>query len=132
LVAASREVEGIDLAVVDTVAGRLPLLPGADGLELHRAPLEQARLVVEARALRSRRQRRMHFLTAGRGGFEATGLPPSLIVAPVPGACAPAVAEHALGRNDGRHHAPLHREQAAASLGRALRVAPSPVPRMRR
>ena len=71
-------------------------LPGADGLILPDVPVVEARQVVEVLNADGRTVRWMHFLTAGREGFEAAGLPANVDVTYAAGAVAPAVAEHAM------------------------------------
>jgi len=95
-VAALREIDAIELSVADDVEALLPLVASADALVLHSAPEPMARRVVDAIVAGPGRLRWMHFLTAGRDGFEAAGLPRGVAVSHVAGASAPAVAEHAL------------------------------------
>ena len=87
-------VPGAELAVVETLDELLSALPGAAGLVLYDAPPEVARQVVEA--LRGSTVRWMHFLTAGREGFEAVGVPRDVQVTDPAGAVAPTVVEHAM------------------------------------
>ena len=96
LEAALRQVPGATLAVVETLDQLLAELPGAAGLVLPDAPPEQARRLVEALAAPGRTLRWMHFITAGRNGFEAAGLPPGVTITWSPGALSPTVAEHAM------------------------------------
>jgi phosphoglycerate dehydrogenase-like enzyme len=63
---------------------------------LYDAPAEQARAVVAALAAPGSTIRWMHFLTAGREGFEAVGLPPDIPVTYPAGGVAPTVAEHGM------------------------------------
>jgi phosphoglycerate dehydrogenase-like enzyme len=85
-----------ELIVVETLAELLGALNGAEALILYDAPPEQARQVVEALSAPDNTVRWMHFLTAGREGFEAVGLPAGVAVTYPAGCVAPTVAEHAM------------------------------------
>jgi phosphoglycerate dehydrogenase-like enzyme len=93
---ALRAVPEADLAVVQTLAELLVALKGAEALILYDAPPEQARQVVDALSARGNTVRWMHFLTAGREGFDAVGLPAGVAVSYPHGCVAPTVAEHAM------------------------------------
>jgi phosphoglycerate dehydrogenase-like enzyme len=89
-------VPGAELTVVETLADLLTALSGADALILYDAPPDQARQVVDALSAPGNTVRWMHFLTAGREGFEAVGLPAGVAVTTPAGCVAPTVAEHAM------------------------------------
>lgn len=95
-----RAVPGCDLIVVEKVDELLAALPQAEALVLYDAPLPDARRVVAAIAAQEAqgrgRLRWMHFVSAGREGFEAAGLPPGPAITYAAGAVAPTVAEHAM------------------------------------
>lgn len=88
-------VPGCELVVADTLDAALQALPGAEGLVLYDAPRADAQRVVEAVNAPGCALRWMHFLTAGREGFDAAGLPPGPAISYAAGAVAPTVAEHA-------------------------------------
>lgn len=90
------KVEGATLEVVDTLDALLSALPGAAGLVLADAPEEEARQVIEALKAPANTVRWMHFISAGREGFEAVGLPRNIEISYAAGAASPAVAEHAM------------------------------------
>ena len=96
LIAALGALPGIELTVADQLPDVLAALPGADGLVLYDAPTSQARQVVEQLDQPEATVRWMHFVSAGRDGFEAAGLPARVSISGSEGAVAPAVAEHAL------------------------------------
>ena len=90
-----QSVPGCELVVADTLDAALQALPGAEGLVLYDAPRADAQRVVEAINAPGCALRWMHFLTAGREGFDAVGLPPGPAISYAAGAVAPTVAEHA-------------------------------------
>ena len=96
VVDALRAVPGADLSVAETLPDLLGALNGAEALILYDAPPEQARQVVDAVSGPGNTVRWMHFLTAGREGFDAVGLPARLAITYPAGAVAPTVAEHAM------------------------------------
>jgi phosphoglycerate dehydrogenase-like enzyme len=63
---------------------------------LYDAPLEHARRVVDALKTPNNSLRWLHFVSAGREGFEAVGIPPGIAVTDSAGGASPAVAEHAM------------------------------------
>jgi phosphoglycerate dehydrogenase-like enzyme len=85
-----------ELTVVETLAELLAALKGAEALILYDAPPDQARQVVDALSAPDNTVRWMHFLTAGREGFDAVGLPAGVAVSYPHGCVAPTVAEHAM------------------------------------
>jgi phosphoglycerate dehydrogenase-like enzyme len=86
---------GCDLVVADSLDAAVAALPGADGLVLYDAPRVDAQRIVDAINTPGSRLRWMHFVTAGRDGFDAVGLPPRPAISYAAGAVAPTVAEHA-------------------------------------
>ena len=64
-------VPGCRLVVVEKVDELLAALPGAEGLVLYDAPRADAERVVAAVNAPDSRVRWMHFVSAGREGFEA-------------------------------------------------------------
>jgi phosphoglycerate dehydrogenase-like enzyme len=93
---ALRAVPDVDLTVVEALPDLLGALNGAEALILYDAPPDQARQVVDALSAPGNSVRWMHFLTAGREGFDAVGLPKGLAVSHPAGCVAPTVAEHAM------------------------------------
>jgi phosphoglycerate dehydrogenase-like enzyme len=93
---ALRAVPEAELTVVDTLADLLGALKGAEALVLYDAPPAEARQIVDALSAPGNTVRWMHFLTAGREGFEAVGLPKGIAVTTPAGCVAPTVAEHAM------------------------------------
>jgi phosphoglycerate dehydrogenase-like enzyme len=89
-------VAGCDLDVVDKLEQVLAALPGAEALVLFDAPVAEARQIVQALAAPGNTVRWMHFISAGREGFEAVGLPRGIVVSYAAGAVAATVAEHAM------------------------------------
>ncbi len=88
--------DGCDLVVTDTLAQTLAALPGAEALVLFDAPAAEARQIVQALQAPGNTVRWMHFISAGREGFEAAGLPRGVVISYAAGAVAATVAEHAL------------------------------------
>jgi phosphoglycerate dehydrogenase-like enzyme len=82
-----------ELVVTETLDATLAALPGASAFVLYDAPLADACRVVTAIAGSTLRW--MHFISAGREGFEAAGLPPGVAISYAAGGVAPTVAEHA-------------------------------------
>ena len=95
IVAALHAVPGAEIVVVETRADLIAALTGAQALILYDAPPDEARPVVDALSAPGNTVRWMHFLTAGREGFEAAGLPNLAITYPA-GCVSPTVAEHAM------------------------------------
>lgn len=89
-------VPGAELLVTETLPQLLAALPGAAGIVLADAAEAEARQVVEQLRAPGNTVRWLHFVSAGREGFEAAGLPPGIAVTYAAGAAAPAVAEHAM------------------------------------
>ncbi|MEZ5660667.1 MAG: D-2-hydroxyacid dehydrogenase [Burkholderiaceae bacterium] len=86
----------VTLVVTETLEDTLRELPAADALVAYDAPVALARQVSEVLAAPGCRVRWIHFLSAGREGFEAAGLPGRVTVSQTAGATAPTVAEHAM------------------------------------
>jgi phosphoglycerate dehydrogenase-like enzyme len=89
-------VAGCELVVTDTLEQTLAALPGAEALVLFDAPAGEARQIVQALDASGGTVRWMHFISAGREGFEAAGLPRRTVVSYAAGAVAATVAEHAM------------------------------------
>ena len=89
-------VPGAELTVVESLPDLLAALPGAEALVLYDAPEAKAREVVAALNAPGNTVRWMHFVSAGREGFEAVGLPAGVTVTYAAGGVAPTVAEHAM------------------------------------
>ena len=89
-----RAVPGCELAVAETTDQVIAALPGTQALVLYDAPVADARRVTSAIA--GSPVRWMHFVSAGREGFEAAGLPRGVTITYAAGAVAPTVAEHAM------------------------------------
>lgn len=87
---------GVTLDVTSDLAGTLAALPGATGLLLVHGPQDEARQILAALAAPGATVRWMHFISAGREGYEELGWPPGVTVTYAAGAVAPAVAEHAM------------------------------------
>lgn len=95
-IAALRAVQGCELQITQTLADTLLALPGATGLVLPHGPQEEARQVLGALCAPVNTVRWMHFITAGREGYEELGWPPGVIVSYAGGGVSPGVAEHAM------------------------------------
>jgi phosphoglycerate dehydrogenase-like enzyme len=93
---ALRAVPDCELVVADNLPQLLDALPGAEALVLYDAPPPEASQVVQALSKPGNAVRWMHFVSAGREGFEAVGLPTGIAVTFAAGAVSPAVAEHAM------------------------------------
>lgn len=93
---ALRAVPGAEVTVVEQLPDLIAALKGAEALILYDAPPAQARQVVDALSAPDNTVRWMHFLTAGREGFEEVGLPKNVAVTYPAGCVAPTVAEHAM------------------------------------
>jgi phosphoglycerate dehydrogenase-like enzyme len=87
---------GVDLVVTATLPETLEALPGAQGLVLVHGPQHEARQVYEVLRAPGNTVRWMHFISAGREGYEELGWPPGVTVSYAAGAVAPGVAEHAM------------------------------------
>ncbi len=88
--------EGVEWEMVTEVDACVEKVAGADLLVLGDAPEPVARRVLAAASAEGSALRGLHFISAGRDGFEAAGIPETLEVGGAEGANAPTVAEHAL------------------------------------
>ncbi|MFT3821395.1 MAG: D-2-hydroxyacid dehydrogenase [Rubrivivax sp.] len=79
-----------------TLDACLEALPQADGLVLYNCAPPDARRLAEALHERAPKLAWMHFLTAGRDGFQGLALPAGVQVTGAAGSSAPVVAEHAM------------------------------------
>lgn len=95
LTEAMAAVPGCVLNVVDQVDDCVQALAEADALVLYDAPQADAKRVVDAIAAAGR-LRWMHFVSAGREGFVAAGLPAGVAISYAAGGVSPTVAEHAM------------------------------------
>jgi phosphoglycerate dehydrogenase-like enzyme len=96
IVAGLQAVPGVDLQVTSTLQETLDAMPGAQGLVLVHGPQPEARRILDALAAKEATVRWMHFISAGREGYDEQGYPPGVIVTYAGGGVAPAVAEHAM------------------------------------
>ena len=96
IVEAVRGVPGVELQVTATLQETLDALPGATGLLLVHGPHDEARRVYAALRDPGSTVRWMHFISAGREGYEELGWPEGVIVSYAGGGVAPVVAEHAM------------------------------------
>lgn len=96
IIEAVQAIAGVELVVTQTVEETLAALPGASGLVLVHGPQHEAKQVLAL--LRSPRNtvRWMHFISAGREGYEELGWPPGVVVTYAGGGVSPTVAEHAM------------------------------------
>jgi phosphoglycerate dehydrogenase-like enzyme len=95
---ALRSTPGVTLTVVERLRDLLPALEGAEALIAYDAPVAEARQVVDTLSAPGNSVRWLHFLTAGREGFESAGLPKNLAVTYPAGCVAPTCAEHAMAQ----------------------------------
>jgi phosphoglycerate dehydrogenase-like enzyme len=96
IIAAVDAMPGVELQVTASLAETLAALPGAQGLVLVHGPQEEAQQVFAALRAPGNTVRWMHFISAGREGYEELGWPPGIVVSYAGGGVAPAVAEHAM------------------------------------
>lgn len=96
IIAAIGAMAGVELQVTATLEETLQALPGAQGLVLVHGPQEEARRVFAALRAPGNTVKWMHFISAGREGYEELGWPPGIVVSYAGGGVAPAVAEHAM------------------------------------
>ena len=87
---------GVRLQVTQTLEETLAALPGAQGLVLVHGPQHEAKQVFATLRSKENTVRWMHFISAGREGYEELGWPPGIVVTYAGGGVAPAVAEHAM------------------------------------
>jgi len=96
ITAALTAMPGVELQLTTNLVETLQALPGATGLVLVHGPQDEARQVFAALRASGNTVRWMHFISAGREGYEELGYPPGIVVSYAGGGVAPAVAEHAL------------------------------------
>lgn len=96
IISAVQAVPGVTLQVTTSLQETLHAIPGATGLVLVHGPQEEARQVYAALGAPGNTVRWMHFISAGREGYEELGWPPGVIVSYAGGGVSPAVAEHAM------------------------------------
>ncbi len=87
---------GVTLQLTQSLEETLAALPGATGLLLVHGPQEEARQIKAALSAPDNTVRWMHFVSAGREGYEEIGWPPGVTVTYAGGGVAPTVAEHAM------------------------------------
>ena len=96
IIAALQAVPGAELQVTTSLEETLAALPGAQALALVHGPQDEARQVFAALRAPGNTVKWMHFISAGREGYEELGWPPGIAVSYAGGAVSPAVAEHAM------------------------------------
>jgi phosphoglycerate dehydrogenase-like enzyme len=89
-------IPGVQLQVTESLEDTLAALPGATGLVLVHGPQEEGKRVLAALRSRENTVKWMHFISAGREGYEELGWPAGVQVTYAGGGVAPAVAEHAM------------------------------------
>ncbi len=87
---------GVTLQMTFTLEETLAALPGASGLLLVHGPQDEARQVYAALRAPGATVRWLHFISAGREGYEELGWPAGVTVTYAAGGVSPAVAEHAM------------------------------------
>ncbi|QEH79287.1 D-2-hydroxyacid dehydrogenase [Sphingomonas sp. C8-2] len=88
--------DGIDFHICSNLDELLPAMDGARGLIVYDAPEDIAGRVIAKLNQPSNTVEKLHFVSAGRDGFERAGLPRHIEVSGPGSATGPAVAEHAL------------------------------------
>ncbi|RYY65414.1 MAG: hypothetical protein EOO24_55080 [Comamonadaceae bacterium] len=96
IIAGVQAVPGVELQVTTTLEETLAALPGATGFVLVHGPQDEARQVFAALRAPGNTVKWMHFISAGREGYEELGWPPGIVVSYAGGGVAPTVAEHAM------------------------------------
>jgi phosphoglycerate dehydrogenase-like enzyme len=96
IIAAIEAAPGVQLQVTASLEETLAALPGAEGLVLVHGPQPEGRQVLAALGAPGNTVRWMHFISAGREGYEELGWPPGVLVTYAGGGVAPAVAEHTM------------------------------------
>jgi phosphoglycerate dehydrogenase-like enzyme len=96
IIAALDAVPGAELQVTTTLEETLTALPGAQALALVHGPQQEAEQVLAALRAPGSTVKWMHFISAGREGYEELGWPPGVVVTYAGGGVSPAVAEHAM------------------------------------
>lgn len=87
---------GVQLQVTNSLAETLAALPGATGLVLAHGPQHEAQQVFAVLRSKENTVKWMHFISAGREGYEELGWPPGVVVSYAGGGVSPGVAEHAM------------------------------------
>lgn len=87
---------GVELQVTTTLEETLTALPGASALVLVHGPQEEAKQIFALLRRSDNTVKWMHFISAGREGYEELGYPEGITVSWAGGGVAPAVAEHAM------------------------------------
>lgn len=96
IIAALTAMPGVELQVTTSLAETLEAMPGAGGLVLVHGPQEEAKQVFAALRSSTNTVKWLHFISAGREGYEELGWPPGIAVTYAGGGVAPGVAEHAM------------------------------------
>lgn len=96
IIEAVQAVPGVELQVTTTLEETLAAMPGASALVLVHGPQHEAKQVLAALRSTENTVRWMHFISAGREGYEELGWPPGVVVTYAGGGVSPAVAEHAM------------------------------------
>lgn len=89
-------IPGVTLQLTSTLEETLAALPGAVGLLLVHGPSDEARKVYAVLQAPGATVRWLHFISAGREGYEDIGWPAGVAVTYAAGGVSPAVAEHAM------------------------------------
>lgn len=96
IIAALTALPGVGLQVTTSLAETLEAMPGATGLVLVHGPQEEAKQVFASLRSGQNTVKWLHFISAGREGYEELGWPPGIAVTYAGGGVAPGVAEHAM------------------------------------
>jgi phosphoglycerate dehydrogenase-like enzyme len=96
IIAAVAAMPGVELQVTTSLAETLEAMPGADALVLVHGPQDEAKQVFAALRAPGNTVRWLHFISAGREGYEELGWPSGIAVTYAGGGVAPGVAEHAM------------------------------------
>ena len=87
---------GVELQVTTSLGETLAAMPGAGGLVLVHGPQEEAKQVFASLRAPGNTVKWLHFISAGREGYEELGWPPGIAVTYAGGGVSPGVAEHAM------------------------------------
>jgi phosphoglycerate dehydrogenase-like enzyme len=96
IIAAVKPMPGVELQVTTSLAETLAAMPGAAALFLVHGPQEEARQVFASLQSPKNTVKWLHFISAGREGYEELGWPPGIDVTYAGGGVSPGVAEHAM------------------------------------
>lgn len=91
-----RALSGVELTVQATLADCIACLSDQEGMVLYNCQANEAAELMAAITSRAARLRWMHFLSAGKEGFDGVFIPGHIQVTQTAGASAPCVAEHAM------------------------------------